>query len=141
VGIASEQGKIYRAAASGAIETGEAMRLSCILRELRAALEAANAAATIDVPAGSSGDIIILAVPRGSHVDLATGICTTPAGDPVTMQLCEPFVGTPALELLADQTPSFEPLPPLPVLEEIADDKIAVLHPHRRRDDGPPGVA
>ena len=50
-------------------------------------------------------------------------------------------MGTPALELLTDQTPSFEPSPSLPVIEEIADDKIAVLHPHRRRDDGPPGVA
>ena len=49
-------------------------------------------------------------------------------------------MGTPALELLTDQTPSFEPSPSLPVIEEIADDKIAVLHPHRRRDDGPPGV-
>ena len=107
-------------------------------------MEAAQAAATIDLPAGSSGgNIIVLAVPRGSLVDLATGICTTPAGDPVTMQPCEPFVGTPALELLTDQTPSFEPpSPPLPVLEEIADDKIAILHPHRRRhDDGPPGAA
>ena len=50
-------------------------------------------------------------------------------------------MGTPALELMTDQTPSFEPPPPLPVIEEIADDKIAILHPHRRRDDGPPGAA
>jgi hypothetical protein len=136
--IASEQGKIYRAAASGTIETGEAMRLSCILRELRAALEAAQAAAVVDMPAGGfTSDLICLSVPKGSVVDSA-GNVRTPSGDRVDLQPLEPYPASPSLEMLTDQTVSFEPLP---VIEKIADDKIAVLHPHRRRDDGPPGAA
>ena len=127
--ICSEQSKIYRAAASGTIPTDEAMRLSLLLRELRTSMEVAQAAATIDMPAGGfSSDLIVLSVPRGSLVDVKTGICTTPSGDPISLSPCEPFASTPSLEMLADQ--SRATVEPLPVHEVIDDGKVVALRPH-----------
>jgi hypothetical protein len=136
--IASEQGKIYRAAASGAIETGEAMRLSCILRELRAALEAANAAAIIDVPAGSSGDINVYAIPHGVQFSADGQTLVWPAtGAPAEPLPFTPAQGTPDwTRSLTDQC--LEPIAPQPIIEV---DMSNVVRLERRDEDDPAGAA
>jgi hypothetical protein len=139
-GIHKEMSRVYRLSLAGTLPSGEMTRLIFGLREIRQTVEAQAEAAVIDMPVGSfSSELLVLSVPRGSLVDVRTGICTTPSGEPATMESFVPYQGTPALGELTDQTRSFEPLSPLPVIEEIADDKIAILHPHRRRDE--PGTA
>jgi hypothetical protein len=135
--IASEQGKIYRAAASGVIETGEAMRLSMILRELRAALEAAEAAAVINGNAlqATVADMSpIWVVPHGAQFaeDRKTLIWPT-TGAPAEPLPFTPATPPPPLNLLSDQS-SAEP-ERLPVIEAIDDGKVVILRPHAGDDD------
>jgi hypothetical protein len=130
-----EMAKLYRMVMSGKLPSDVAARLVYILKEVRSAIEAEP---PVEVTAGNSGPLIILSVPPGSVVDPETGLITTPTGAPVTCEPLKPFEGTPAFERLTDQ---MGPIDPLPVVQRIDDDKIAVLHPHWPRDDDAPGVA
>jgi hypothetical protein len=84
---------------------------------------------------GSFGDLIVLSVPRGPIADTRTGLVTTPAGDPVTCQPCEPYPGTQSLELfMADQSQTV--VEPLPVIEVPDDRKITRLDTWKRDEPG-----
>jgi hypothetical protein len=129
--IARELGRLYRAGLSGRVGTAEAARLAFILKELRGALESERESAVINMPVGSYGDLLVLSVPRGSLVDVRTGICSTPGGDPITLKPCEPYPGTPAL-FLADQSQALpEPLP----LHEMPDDPKVTRLDSWKRDE------
>jgi hypothetical protein len=142
--ITRELGKIYRAAASGSIETAEAMRLSMILRELRTAMEAQAEAATLNLsPTSTTTNFTILCVPPGTQVDPNDPTkFIWPDGTPCSASTeFTPYAAT------HDWTrelppPSDAPLEPhLPVFEEVPNNKVTVLRPHARRDDPSPGAA
>ena len=123
--------RLYRLAVSGKLPTNELTQLVYSLKEIRNAIEAEKEATVLDMPVGSFGDIIVLSVPRGSVADTRTGLVTTPGGDAVTCQPCEPYIGTPALTMLTapiDTTP-------LEVVEIEPDPKVTRLDSYRDRDD------
>jgi hypothetical protein len=147
--ITRELGKIYRAATSGTIESGEAIKLSMILRELRNAMEAQTEAATLNMPA-SPVNFTILSVPPGTQVDPndPTKFIWPADGTRATPEF-KPFEGTPDWTRL--------PPPPEPTvmnaetsapIEVVDDGKVVRLDPWRDRDGpsealrlSPPGVA
>jgi hypothetical protein len=86
--------------------------------------------------------IVILSVPRGTCVDLKTGIATTPDGAVAEMEPFEPFTPTPPLPLQRDERVALEPLP---VTETEIPENVMRLDAYLRRregDDEPgPGAA
>jgi hypothetical protein len=101
-----------------------------------------NAVASVDAsPANSCPplEIKILAVPRGCQVD-KNGVIHHPDGTPASAAETKftPFTPTPDL-LPVLPAPEPTPAEPLPVLVDEGDDKVAILHPHRRRQDDEPG--
>jgi hypothetical protein len=136
-GIHKEMARVYRLSLAGALPSAEMTRLIFGLRELRQTVEAQAEAAVINMPAGSfSSDLIVLSVPRGSLVDVKTGICTTPSGEPATMEPFVPYQGTLAYELLPAPAVDTTPLP----IVEMDTVNVTRLDAYRR-DNDPPGVA
>jgi hypothetical protein len=93
-----------------------------------------------DVPStygAETSPTIILSVPRGSRVDLKTGICTTPDGEVAEMLPFTPYEPTPPLSDRREQRR--EPPLPFEVCEAEVPTNLVRLDPYRRRDDDDSG--
>jgi hypothetical protein len=100
------------------------------LKEIRAAVEAEREQP--DISQFPSVVLNIYSVPKGAQIT-AGGFIQYADGTPAETEF-RPYDPTPNLPVLTDQR-----VEPLPVVEFVDDNKIAVLHPHRRHDE--PGVA
>jgi hypothetical protein len=139
--ITRELGKIYRAAASGKIESGEAMRLSMILRELRNAMEAQAAVQTFDNPL-SVINFSVFSVPPGTQIAEDGWTLIWPDGSTPTSTSMElvPYQASEDWTLSPSAPP---PMPfegaPLPVLEMDEPANITRLDRFKAKRDGEPG--
>ena len=118
-GIHKEMARVYRLSLAGALPSAEMTRLIFGLRELRQTVEAQAEAATLEMPAGSfTTEINVYAIPHGVQFSADGQTLIWPeTGAPADPLPLVPYTGTPALEMLADQTRSSEPPRPLPIIE------------------------
>jgi hypothetical protein len=138
--VRRELGRLYRAGLSGKLESAEAARLAFILKEVRASLEVEREL-HLDPSTFMTTEVNVYCIPHGVQFASDGKTLIWPeTGTPADPLPFTPYEATPDWTRPALTDQRLEPLAEQPIVDVVDDPKIAILHPHQRRDD-PPGAA